>query len=522
MGTINGINAKAVSLESPSETSKRKKYFLFGVFFDGTGNNMNDNHSKQQNAKEKFKNINQPQGANELKESYENADGGDYSNIALLHGIYQGMHEEAEKELANNYDVYTFNVYVEGPGTTGKAVDNKVGGTFAGVGTGGVISVVSQAIKFVRQKLDTHDTLLDAEIHFHVFGFSRGAAAARIFSHLALRGSNESLAGIDNYMSVTKYDHISKYIDNGYIHFLDNLKVKSITVDFLGLFDTVSSIGIAYSPNDVNDYGLYLHEGVKGAMHLCALDEFRECFALTDLGKSVDNPNFTEFFIPGCHTDVGGGYTKDTRTLWIEKEPKKIYTVRQEAAFSEPKPININTLKELGWLAKGNILKEVEINDDDTRFQKWQKNAQNKIAHPINSAAGIIEIEREVDRGYNLIPFELMRTKAQQITEKQLFLNIGQQKNGRLSCPKDLEELRKEMVKYVRAFSKGRHFYYPGEAYNSEKYRDIRKQFINYSAIPYCPGLDPSFKEDIMSRKIVHGNKDSKGYNFLCDEPSVK
>lgn len=522
MGTINGINANAVKTLPPSETSKRKKYFLFGVFFDGTGNNMNGNRSKQKNAKEKIKNINQPQGANELKESYENASGDDYSNIALLHGIYQGMHKEAEKELANNFDVYTFNVYVEGPGTTGWSVDNTVGGKVAGVGTGGVISVVSQAIKFVRQKLDSHGSLSDAEIHFHVFGFSRGAAAARIFSHLALRGSNESLAGIDNYMSVTKYDHISKYVDNGYIHFLDNLKVKSITVDFLGLFDTVSSIGNAYSPNDVNDYGLYLHKGVLGAMHLCALDEFRECFALTDLGKSVDNPNFTEFFIPGCHTDVGGGYTSATRTLMIEREPKKIYAVRQEAALFEPKPININTLKELGWLAGGNTLKEVEINDDDTRFEKWKKNAQNKIAHPINSAAGIIEINRYVKKGYNLIPFELMRTKAQQITKKQLFLNIGEQKTGRFACESDLLNLRKNMVKYVTDRSKGRYYYYPDGAYNSSKYQELRKNYINYSAIPYCPGLDPSFKENIMSRKIVHGNKGSKGYNFLCDEPSVK
>ena len=112
-----------------------------------------------------------------------------------------------------------------------------------------------------------------------------------------------------------------------------------MTVDFLGIYDTVSAIGFLKEENDkVNKlrtaflynpdfwgnfhqenakaYGLYSPKlpKVLSSCHICAMDEFRANFALTDIGSAATDKNNIELFIPGCHSDIGGGYTKNSKT----------------------------------------------------------------------------------------------------------------------------------------------------------------------------------------------------------------
>ena len=56
-------------------------------------------------------------------------------------------------------------------------------------------------------------------------------------------------------------------------------------------------------------YGLYSPTlaHVLNTCHICALDEFRANFALSDIGKAADDN--IELFLPGCHSDIGGGYS---------------------------------------------------------------------------------------------------------------------------------------------------------------------------------------------------------------------
>ena len=62
-----------------------------------------------------------------------------------------------------------------------------------------------------------------------------------------------------------------------------------------------------YHNQNVTDYGLFATNEAQEVFHICALDEVRTNFALVDIESSVKT-NGLELFIPGCHTDIGGGH----------------------------------------------------------------------------------------------------------------------------------------------------------------------------------------------------------------------
>ncbi|AMR80603.1 T6SS phospholipase effector Tle1-like catalytic domain-containing protein [Cupriavidus nantongensis] len=127
-------------------------------------------------------------------------------------------------------------------------------------------------------------------IRLHVFGFSRGAAQARVFCNWLrdacdANGDKLSLCGIP------------------------------VQVDFLGLFDTVASAGIAQSMMETmaSGHGAWAQKRwlripgpdlVKRCVHLVSSHEVRGSFPL----DSAQGGNVEEFVYPGVHSDLGGGY----------------------------------------------------------------------------------------------------------------------------------------------------------------------------------------------------------------------
>lgn len=119
------------------------------------------------------------------------------------------------------------------------------------------------------------------KIRLSVFGFSRGAAAARVFCNWVLRYLGSHYAGLP------------------------------LVIDFLGIFDTVASVGLAHSfplmdghfswatPDD-----LAIHPDIGRCVHLVAAHEVRGSFPL----DAASGENVKEVVYPGVHSDVGGGY----------------------------------------------------------------------------------------------------------------------------------------------------------------------------------------------------------------------
>ncbi|CAJ0725748.1 T6SS phospholipase effector Tle1-like catalytic domain-containing protein [Ralstonia mannitolilytica] len=127
-------------------------------------------------------------------------------------------------------------------------------------------------------------------INLSVFGFSRGAAEARAF--------------------VNWLYELCEQKDGGWLFAGIPLRIQ-----FLGIFDTVASVGLAglypitEGRQDWADDNMQIHPAVERCLHLVAGHEIRACFPLDSV--RVDSkypPNCKEYVFPGSHSDVGGGY----------------------------------------------------------------------------------------------------------------------------------------------------------------------------------------------------------------------
>lgn len=525
MASIGIVDAQVPEQENPSKTDDKPNKFYFGVFFDGTGNNAIQkkdaiafrNAQKSKNKNENWDlNINPDLnkfGAHDMLSQKSKDD--DYSNVAFMHFHYQAMDKSQVEKANKSHNIHLFNIYVEGAGkeeinddSTIQDTANAAGSGFGG-GKTGVVALVSKAVMMVMNvlkgfgKFSSGGTILDLgndEVHFDVFGFSRGAACARMFSFLVARSSVQTLTCEKAF---GKYAAKS-YYKNDFLHFMDSVKCKVCQVDFLGIYDTVSSIGILYT-NNVKDYGLHsptLTEKVKNTFHLCAMDEFRSHFALTDIGTAAMGEN-AEIFIPGCHSDVGGGYLGGTEKFSIAATDINVINavttmfVQNPQALSSAikKPVR-EALNELGW-----------IQENDTK---------NKTAS-YNYLTGKINITRMLEAGYNIIPLKMMITRANLKTKRNL-VNI--EGHPRFKLKKQLQALGETMIAKASRVS-GRHWYYPDASYSSPRYRYLRQHFLHFSttdAFIKNKVHGPSkTKDNSISRIIYKGDGSSNIPMLMCD-----
>lgn len=130
------------------------------------------------------------------------------------------------------------------------------------------------------------------QINLSVFGFSRGAAEARVFVNWLMQACEHK--------------------DGGW-----RFAGMALNLQFLGLFDTVASVGLANLLDDGSlaghqswaDNSLQVHPAVRQCLHLVAGHELRACFPLDSVRIQGSYPaNVKEVVYPGAHSDVGGGY----------------------------------------------------------------------------------------------------------------------------------------------------------------------------------------------------------------------
>jgi hypothetical protein len=138
------------------------------------------------------------------------------------------------------------------------------------------------------------------QINLSVFGFSRGAAQARAFVNWFMdlcerRGDKYYWAGIE------------------------------LNLSFLGIFDTVASVGLAnlFDGGELAghaswaDNTMEIHPAVRRCSHFVAGHEVRACFPLDSVRVKDKYPsNAVEVMYPGVHSDVGGGYAPGDLGMW--------------------------------------------------------------------------------------------------------------------------------------------------------------------------------------------------------------
>lgn len=170
-----------------------------------------------------------------------------------------------------------------------------------GITTGGLLSDWPSGIGARRPFLQRQGALLAdkiarsdkpklVEVFIDVFGFSRGAAEARVFCHW-----------LDELFQGNRLFGVQAHIR------------------FVGLFDTVASVGVPTSATPFTDGhmdwadapNLVIPRRVGHCEHYIAAHENRGSFPVDSVARPGGGlpGNCRECVFPGMHSDVGGGYT---------------------------------------------------------------------------------------------------------------------------------------------------------------------------------------------------------------------
>ncbi|RRO13900.1 T6SS phospholipase effector Tle1-like catalytic domain-containing protein [Pectobacterium aquaticum] len=282
-----------------------------GVFFDGTGNNT----------------YNAESGLKKVEQWLAETCSDPVQREKELRGCQMGrlpVSDSAANDKTNVWKLYEqFNVggetlsahaYISGIGTRDPVAGNEgqeyrsdnmltkgLDLDFGSENTS-IVGKVNQACEqSIVQAID--DDLKEAlsnidcihRIVFDVFGFSRGAAAARHFVNVIDQKADHPLV-----QAVDKTSTIR--LKAGF----DWASRDDVRITFVGIFDTVAS---SYHPS----LNIRLQDDcAERVVHLTALDEVRKHFPLTRItptaiGTSIP-AHFTELALPGAHSDIGGGY----------------------------------------------------------------------------------------------------------------------------------------------------------------------------------------------------------------------
>ncbi|HEX8658892.1 MAG TPA: hypothetical protein VF690_15210, partial [Hymenobacter sp.] len=242
-----------------------------------------------------------------------------YSNVSIL----------GEMTLIED-DSIGISHYVEGIGTTDGGSDDMHGSAF-GAGYSGIVAKVNKGIREMsaqlQEKYNKKEQYIE-ELRIDVFGFSRGAAAARHFvarKHLHHGGASAicqalglSDPAVVKFRFVGLFESVSSY-NPGKVElhrdFKGPLRVLNRTANAVDILANAGPAVVAIRKevdpafaDDVEELGLRVEEEAKKVVHFTAADEYRRNFPSTDIRSALAARTGCELELPGAHSDIGGGY----------------------------------------------------------------------------------------------------------------------------------------------------------------------------------------------------------------------
>ncbi|TKV12957.1 DUF2235 domain-containing protein [Citrobacter sp. wls619] len=273
-----------------------------GVFFDGTGNNR-ANSDDLRLAYAYCASLVGEERARACAKYEEHARAGlgngswqgGITNISRLNELYKSDTVLGEDQMEAQVKAYVGGIGTadgESDSMLGKALGSSLIRQFEGVvtKTDEVLEEIASALNvFIGHN---RDKVAIAKVQFDVFGFSRGAAAARHFANRVMKEDPAIAAAIENGLDMA--GHHGK---------------PAGEVRFLGLFDTVAAIGSLLNFYDINGrsnpgVNLELRPPVaQKVFQISAMHECRYNFSLNSIAGM-----WPELALPGAHSDIGGGY----------------------------------------------------------------------------------------------------------------------------------------------------------------------------------------------------------------------
>ena len=343
------LNTAWEAREAREEASRVKITLRIGVFFDGTGNNpFNVEMGRKCGAHHPVSEQDMDGSCKPYMQDPDSSYGGEVTNVKRLYDLYleSTAQEIIQKKLA--FD----KVYIEGIGTTAGEQDSLLGAAL-GRGDTGIEARVNLAFDLIKQRLrifhSRNPNIQIQRLIFDVFGFSRGAAAARHFACLCLNRSDNALRETLNLPDSLFARGFSKVFGEG------------VNTGFIGLFDTVASVGglsnLGYvrSPAATGVKLYLMPRFFPNVVQLVARDEYRANFALNSV-----SPDHSEISLPGVHSDIGGGY-RDEIEERVLLSPMQALEVGE---FTDVKTTSIYReaqQERAKWHAKGWPLEMLEL-----------------------------------------------------------------------------------------------------------------------------------------------------------------
>lgn len=411
------------------EDEKQEVNVRLMLFFDGTLNNRT--------------NVDERLAGTDIYERHQKA--GSYnnaaSNIALLERY---VDQEAEVE---GYD-HVVSIYTEGAGTKDRKRDYMLGYAL-GVDKTGIDAKVEKGVEEAINRIN--GLILPREqfigrLSVDLFGFSRGAASARYCVH--------------------------QITSQGDLPIQDTLEAKDINlqqlnINFIGLFDTVSSHGVIYS-NDVRTLKLDAVAQAKKVVQLAASEEYRAKFSLTDI-SSCEGSNGQQIFLPGAHSDIGGGYPNG--------EERQVVNIGPHSSIQRDKQWLINQ----GWY------KEEEMEE------------VNLGPHPQGVEVALHVHREHISNAYSKIPLKIMAKFCRE--EGVTLIDEFPEKVSTEGESESLRSIDSTLMDYVNSGT-------PSEAddwqVTTPLLNEVRNRYLHMSA-RYDIGMKPRFRRGLRTRKTYRG-----------------
>lgn len=332
------------------------------IFFDGTGNNRNNTaqrHMVQQNKQEedgiRRTGSFEKYGLKKDKKTLTNSSyAAGYSNVSILERL-NTLREIAKQQIS---------IYVEGIGTLDDQGDTTFGSAL-GNRTTGIEAKVKRGIMLLAQRIEEtlkplRNTYVN-KVTIDVFGFSRGAAAARHFIAQKLNKKAPLAVRLGT-------------------------ADAEIKIRFVGIFDTVSSFGVngvILERSNVKELGLDLGTNVpEKVVHLTAGNEYRKNFSLTDITSSLGVGY--ELTLPGVHSNIGGSYGEQ------EDEERRLHLWERDALIAQ------------GWYTK----EEAPVHEDPVYNEYGMQIGTNKWA---------VGKRKDLNQDYQFIPLRIMAENAEKL-----------------------------------------------------------------------------------------------------------
>jgi len=488
-------------------TSNPQLKVKLNIFFDGTLNNKNNTQVRKDSENNTAQKNIFDEKSNKKDDSYMN----DFSNV--VRG-YDAINPDAEHQLK---------VYIEGIGTENNEKDDSFKGPGFGVGDRGIMAKVTKgcqeaakvvALKYKGKNIDI--------LEVNVFGFSRGAAAARHFISVATTSIYEEGPSLINgkiavhhrpYDEKSSLFLINKTPDNisfikqyGYFGaclIKENLQIKKIEFNFAGLYDTVASYGVNHRgknliDSDAKQLNLDAVKKCKFTLQLASRDEYRENFSLTNINSC--GLNGLQLTLPGVHSDVGGGYVDGAQEeVFLYK--KNYY----DTAYSLEKTIVKNfqqILIDEGWFTAN----ELTI-----------VNAKPFNSYYISPGTFYLKGKRKLSNQYANIPLKIMidfsKERGVEYSEEAL------KEIGNISNQEEIKKAYTQLLSYVERCKEIREKYI--KRYNQGE-RGFYKEYVNkIDSVNYIDYIDYELLRTLRG-KHFHWSVDVTSIAMVPEVTSVQ